>query len=238
MTQSQLPDEYAKNTHELALAILKGVLAEIPIVGGIATEFISLLIQETVDKRRNQWIEQLASDLVNLREQIDDFDLEKLKDNPIFVSTLLQAYPIALRNHREEIRQALCNAVLNSSLQQAPEDSLQKMFINWLDRFTVWHVRLLKLFETDEGNIPRINFADRDWVMMNSASNRLATWLETHYVDEKSDLRLYIQAAEDLFSLGAIANLIPTRNMMTQRHSSPKITILGKKFLRFIETPL
>ena len=59
----------------------------------------------------------------------------------------MQASQAAIRNHQSEKREALRNAVLNAALPNAPEESIQQLFINQVDTFTVWHIRLLDLFK-------------------------------------------------------------------------------------------
>ena len=69
---------------------------------------------------------------------------------------------MATRNHEQEKIDALRNAVLNSALPHPPDDSLQQTFLAWVDRFTVWHLHSLSLFDDPKawfaagvGNSPR-----------------------------------------------------------------------------------
>src|SRR5206468_713468 len=66
--------------------------------------------------------------------------------NPRFTSTFIHATLIAMRTHQEEKLEALRNAVINSALPKAPEDDLQLMFLNLIDQFGEWHIRLLKFY--------------------------------------------------------------------------------------------
>jgi len=73
-------------------------------------------------------------------------NIEQLQSNDEFIDTLLQATQIAFRNSREEKLKALRNAVINTALPQPLDQTLRQMFLSRIDIFTVWHLRLLKLF--------------------------------------------------------------------------------------------
>jgi len=55
----------------------------------------------------------------------------------------MQSFQIALRSHKEEKLNALRNAVINTAKPMFPEDDIYLMFINWIDAFTPWHLRIL-----------------------------------------------------------------------------------------------
>jgi hypothetical protein len=71
---------------------------------------------------------------------------DELPDRPEFVDCVLQATQAAIRSHQTTKREALRNAVLNAALPGAPDSSTQLMFINFVDHFTEWHIRVLDLF--------------------------------------------------------------------------------------------
>jgi hypothetical protein len=51
----------------------------------------------------------------------------------------MHASQAALRNSQKEKLTALRNAVLNAALPNPPEESIQQMFVNFIDSLTVWH---------------------------------------------------------------------------------------------------
>jgi hypothetical protein len=73
--------------------------------------------------------------------------LEDLQTDETFIDTVMQASQAAMRNSQDEKRRALRNAVMNAALPNAPEQSLQELFVAFIDLFTVWHLRVLKLFQ-------------------------------------------------------------------------------------------
>ena len=63
----------------------------------------------------------------------------------MFTTVLMTASQIALRNHKEVKLDALRAAVLNAALDSKMEDELQLMFLNLVDSFTVYHLKILML---------------------------------------------------------------------------------------------
>jgi hypothetical protein len=80
------------------------------------------------------------------RLRIDD-----LRENEEFVSTVVQACHIAARSHQREKADALRNAVLNAAIGAAPEDSKREMFLEFVDTFTVWHLKVLAFLNKPVG---------------------------------------------------------------------------------------
>jgi hypothetical protein len=140
-------DKYAVPTRsagDVTHALAKAGVSAVPLIGGSAAELFALVIQPPLERRRAGWMERVGEGLKELEER--GLDIESLKDNEEFVSAVMQASQIAMRTHQEEKLHALRNAVLNVASGQAPEEALQQMFLNFIDVFTEWHVRLLTLF--------------------------------------------------------------------------------------------
>jgi hypothetical protein len=89
-------------------------------------------------------MEEVAAGLLRLEEKQRTV-IEDLRDNPTFIDTVLQASHAAVRTSKDEKRQALRNAVLNSATAHAPNDSKQAIFVNWVESLTHWHLRILQL---------------------------------------------------------------------------------------------
>jgi hypothetical protein len=122
----------------------KAVLSAIPYLGGPAAELFNLVIRPPLEKRRDEWMESLADGLEGLERNFEGFRKEQLAENQGFVSAMLQASHIAMRNHQQEKLEALRNAVLNAALPGAPEEDFQSMFLQFIDDLTPWHLVILK----------------------------------------------------------------------------------------------
>jgi hypothetical protein len=57
----------------------------------------------------------------------------------------VEATLAAVKTHNAKKREALRNAVLNSALQFAPDESRQAMFVRWVDELTEIHMELTEI---------------------------------------------------------------------------------------------
>ena len=202
-----------------------------PVVGPAAEILFTEIIAPSLEKRRVEWMNDIADRLQKLEER-GGLNLEDLQNNESFVTTLMQAIQAAIRDHQSEKREALRNAVVNAALPHAPEESLQQHFINLIDTFTVWHLRLLDLF-SDPGA-----WFQRNNATLPSASSLeqliMAAWSELQ--DHSDFLKVIVDelAAKGLFS----SNGEILRTMMTSHGVLGKRTTeMGDSFLKFIKAP-
>jgi len=130
---------------DVVYTLTKAGLSAIPVVGGPIAELLQLVLQPPLEKRRDEWLADLAARLHELETK--GISLESLQSNEQFISATLQATTIAMRTHQREKLQALRNALLNIAVGQAPDEALQAIFLNMIDQFTQWHVRILRLFQ-------------------------------------------------------------------------------------------
>ena len=126
-------------------AVARAGLGTIPVVGAAATELLSAIVTPPLEKRRNQWMEEVGDALRTLEKKMG-IVLESLQENEEFIDVAIEATQIAIKTSNQEKRKALKNAILNSALPNPPEESLQKMFLSFIDTLTVWHLKLLELF--------------------------------------------------------------------------------------------
>jgi len=96
-------------------ALVKAGISAVPQLGGPASELLALVIAPPLKKRQVDWMNRVAECLKELESKVDGFNMETLRDNPLFVTAILHATTVALRNHQEEKLQALQNAVLNTA---------------------------------------------------------------------------------------------------------------------------
>ena len=61
---------------------------------------------------------------------------------------MLQATQVAVRSHHVEKLKSLQNAVLNSALQIHPNEDEMLMFLNYIELFTRWHLKILLFLES------------------------------------------------------------------------------------------
>lgn len=216
---------------DAAHAVVRAGLSAIPVIGGSAVELLNRLITPPLERRLVRWREEVGEGLRQL-EQKRGVELEVLGQDEAFVDTVMHASQAAMRNSQEEKRSALRNAVLNAALPEAPEASLREMFIGWIDDLTVWHLRILKLFENPT------SWAERHGIQYPGAFSRsLAQILEAAIPEMRGRRSIYDQVWQDLNQRGLV-NTSSLQGMMTADGAlARRTTDLGDAFLRFIEEP-
>lgn len=131
-------------------ATVRGSLGAIPFAGAAAAELFDAVVMPPLEVRRNMWRELVGQRLRDLEEK-HRVNAESLRDDEAFITVVMQASQAAMRNHANEKLEALRNAIVNTALKQETDEAMQQMFINYVDTFTVWHIRLLKLFQDPAG---------------------------------------------------------------------------------------
>jgi hypothetical protein len=207
----------------------KAVLSVIPLIGGPLKELFSAIVAPPLAKRQNEWIESIAEGLVELHNKVDSFDIDALSENESFITTVTYATIIALRNHKEMKIKALRNAVLNSAVGNAPDDDLQLMFLNFIDAFTPWHLRILMFYNDPKAWGEKNNINYPNWTLGGASSV-----LEHTFPELKGKREFYDQIVKDLHNRGLTTtselHITTSRNGMFQSLT----TNMGKDFLDFI----
>jgi hypothetical protein len=218
-------------------------LQAIPLAGGAACELFSAVISPPLRKREAEWMNRVGQKLEQL-----DIDIEQLAAKPQFVDAMLQ---VAMRNSHEEKLDALRNAVLNSALPTAPDETRQQIFISFIDSFSVWHLRLLKLLDDpymwyyDNGKDPNIGIGGKLAMTVNHAYPEMQKERELcyHIVSDLHSKRL-INADLHADVVGNEPMMRPTK-VRTDRPQprsgkalmASRTTAMGQQFLTYITDP-
>lgn len=210
-------------------AIFRAGLSTIPVIGGAAVELFAVVVTPPMESRRNEWMKMVGESISRLETE-SGIKPEDLQNNDAFIDAVLVASQIAVRTSQEEKIEALRNAVINSALPNPPEESLQQFFLHLIDIFTVWHLRILYLFQ----NPPK-------WAEENSHkfpdlfSGGLDAILESAYPELHANQGFYNQVWRDLFSNGLLNTESPHGMMTGHGLLQKRTTSLGDQFLSFIE---
>jgi hypothetical protein len=217
---------------DVAHALVRAGLGAIPVAGAAATELLNAIVTPPLERRRNEWMQRVGAALRNLEEQ-RGVNLEDLQNNDGFLDVTMHASQVALRNSQEEKLRALRNAILNSALPSPPEESLQQMFIDFVDSLTVWHLKLLDLLQGPE------QWATRHHHTFHSLSaGGFSAIIESAYPELRRRRDFYDQLGKDLTFRG----LTHTDNFQVTMTGSglmqKRTTNMGDKFLQFISNPI
>jgi hypothetical protein len=218
---------------DISYSIAKAALGSIPIVGAAASELLQLLVTPPLEKRRNEWMIEVGEKLKQL-EQKEELDLTKLASNDVFIDVVLQTTQLALLTSEKEKIQYFKNVILNSAVEENPNITEVHIFLNFISTFTVWHIKILKLFDNPE-----------DWFKKNGKSMPsymaagLSNVLEEAYPELTGKRDLYDLIWDDLSRAGlhktsGLHTTMTGSGLMVQR-----TTPFGKEFLEFItESPI
>jgi hypothetical protein len=216
---------------DVAHALAKAVISEVPLIGAPAAELFSLVVTPPLERRRTEWLNAIYGRLKQLEGEVQGFKIEALKDNPLFITTVMHATIAALRNHQEEKLDALQNAVVNSARGIDIEENLQLMFLNMVDELTPLHMRVLKYFDN-----PRKWFEEHGIkfsIYMGGASSGLEAALPE--LQGKRDV--YDTLVMDLHNRGLVSadKTVLHATMSYEGIVTSRTTELGKSFLKYIE---
>jgi hypothetical protein len=206
-------------------AMTRAGLGAIPYAGAAAGELLKLIVTPSLEKRRNQWMEEIGMGLGTLEEKMGVV-LESLQENDGFIDTAIEATRIAIKTINREKREALKSAILNSALPNPPEESLQQLFLSFIDTLSVWHLKTIEYFKV------QVTYSETQ--KGNSADNCISR------IDplgsEFSELR-----EKGFFDF--IWKDLSSRSLITTQRSdsgviSHRTTEIGKLFLDFIKNPI
>jgi len=229
MTESRKYEPPKPSTRDTAHLVASAAMSLIP---GLP-ELFQYFVTPPLERRRDEWMTEVGKTLRYLEEN-RGVNLEELQSNDVFIDTILQATQIALRNSQEEKRKALRNAILNAALPNPPEQSLQQMFLNWIDTFTVWHLRILKLFHNVEQWAAENNHQFPVVSIGGSLANSI---LESAFPELEGKRTLYDQIWQELYQRGLVSTDSLHTVMTGPGLLAKRTSDLGTQFLEFVEEP-
>lgn len=205
-------------------ALVKGAIGAIPIAGGAGAELFQMIVTPPLEKRRQEWMEDVGRALNRLHEE-EKIEWEAIQDDPAFITAVMHASQVAIRNHQEEKRNALRNAVLNIALGKEPDEIRQLIFLNLIDRLTVTHLRMLKVFQAPDKHVD----------IGNITMGSLSTIVKKAFPELASQRELYDKLWSDIVSNGLVTTPGLHTTMGESSLLASRTSDLGNRFLRFIE---
>ncbi|WUR13903.1 hypothetical protein E7V67_002000 [[Empedobacter] haloabium] len=214
--------DYARDTARAAISM-------VPMAGGPLQVAFEALFSAPIEKRKERWLQQLSEVVVELGARVDELTPERLVQDDVFVTVVMQASQIALRNHQSEKLEALRNAVLNAVLSTIEEDE-KFIFLRLIDQLAPVHLRLLKFLD-DPGKWMDVHgIGNPGWSM-----GGVSTVIEHCFPAMAGRREVYDQVIRDLqteglVSQGSFAHVTMSGSGMLESRSSPR----GRAFLQFI----
>lgn len=232
-TEEQTYDVPKESIGDHLHAVARAGLGSIPIVGAAATELFQKLLGPPFERRRNKWMNQVASGLTEL-ERLAQLNIEILAENDAFIDAVLIASQAAMRTNQEEKLDALRNAVLNAALPNPPDESTQQLFLNLLESFTVWHLRILHLFADSSKWLHDNGKPVQQYYITASLSKVLLT----AFPELTHERPFYDQIIKDLHVRGLFGTDSIHAMMSGSGVYAKQTTSFGDRFLNFFLSPL
>ena len=122
--------------------------------------------------------------------------------------------------------------MLNSARPGAPDDDLQLMFLDFVDTFTPWHLRVLCYLDN-----PKAWLEEHGIRYQHISVGAVSSFLELAFPELASRRSFYVQLARDLHTRGLVSvenlNVTGTADGMV----APRSTEMGRVFLKFVSEP-
>jgi len=213
---------------DIAHSLAKGGLGTIPVIGSLATEIFGLIVTPPLERRRAEWMNEIAEKLKVLEEN-KTIDFQELQNNEQFIDVVLQATTLALKTSEREKIKAFQNAVLNTASGESPDKTISQIFLNQLDSFTTWHIKILKFIDS-----PRLWFQSTNKTPPNYMSGSISSVITEAFPELKSQDELLDLIWNDLHTAG-FHRTSGIKTMMTgDGVLSERTTTFGKQFIEFI----
>lgn len=198
---------------------IKASLSAIPGFGGVLAEIFSFGVESPIQKRKRDFLIELAKNLDKLEEE-KQIKISELRDNPEFIDLIMLSLEIAMKNSRREKIQMLQTGVINSILSIKEDMDLNFTFLKAIDDLTWMHVKTLN----EIGNKGYLGVYDFQLdLKFNKFLSELFAIGLIEYVPKDEENRIIHQKN----------NMEEIIEFLTEKQSM-RITEKGKKFQEFI----
>lgn len=138
------PLEPPKRTRgDLAHTATKTILGMMS--GGVAGEIFAALLSPPLQRRGDEWKEEVVAVLRRL-EKDRGVKIEELQADDAFIDAVLHATQIAIRTSSGVKREALRAAIFNAGLANRPDASVQHILLGLIDELSELHILVLSVF--------------------------------------------------------------------------------------------
>jgi hypothetical protein len=213
---------------DIAHSITKGGIGAIPLIGSLASELFGLLVTPPLENRRAKWMNDVAKKLKEL-ESNGKIDFEKLKNDEQFLDVMLQATSFALKTSEKEKIDSLRNALLNTAKGESPDITKSQIFLNQIDKFTTWHIKILKLIDSPSDWFKNAQRNPPSYMMCS-----ISSMIKDAYPELKGQEDLIDIIWSDLESVGFHRTGSVKTTMSGDGVFAERTTAMGQEFINYI----
>lgn len=213
------------------LMVVKIALGFVPWVGGALAEVVGHLNNDLA-RRQEYWMVQV-SEAINALQKTSGLTVDELMKNEAFTSFLLQATPVALRNHQKEKITILKNALTSVGNPKFSDEDLAFQFLRYIDELTVSHLTILRIIANRADAFKEVKSMQQafEQLILEDQTDISPLVARTYLRDLDSRGLVNAIDLEDLPDFESKAVYIAAEQ--TDRHPL-QLTELGEKFLSFI----
>lgn len=224
-----MTDKVNKTTKkDIAHSLAKGGLGAIPVIGSLASEIFGLIVTPPLDKRRAEWMNEVAEKLKEL-ESKQEIDFNELKENKQFIDVVLQATTFALKTSEKKKIECFRNAILNTAIGNSPDKTKSQIFLNQLDKFTTWHIVILDFIDSPNEWFKKMGRTPPSLMMGSLHSVIIDAFPGLKGQDELLDIIWSDIESTGFHKSGSLKTMMSGSGIFSTR-----TTKLGKEFINFI----
>jgi hypothetical protein len=222
---AELPRQTGK---DITYGMIKGAVGSVPGVGSLAAEVFSLAVQAPIERKRDNFLKDLADKVDSLTD--DMTEMGQLFSDDRFISTLFQGINIHMQTTGNKKAEYLQNAAINSVVL-SPEEDIRLKFMSTLQTIGIVHIEMLKLFNEPYGYLESKGFS----VSMSIEGGTRSINLHNIFLKYDSDfLNLVVH---DLSMAGLIRGEQNYVTLNASRTHSTLVSAYGTQFIEFINKP-
>ena len=211
---------------------VKGGLGAIPYIGSAASELLGLLVTPPLEKRKQKWMTEVGEKLKELEEK-SKIDLSTLADNEQFIDTVLVATTLALKTSEDEKIKAFQNAIMNTALGQSPDKTKGQIFLNLLDTFTVWHIKILHFIDNPTRWFENAGQTPPSFMMGSLSSVLIDAFPPLNGQQDLLNVIWRVLYDNGFHNTSGLMTTMTGNGLLENR-----TTQLGQEFLKFISSPI
>ncbi|UYW33636.1 hypothetical protein [Methylorubrum extorquens] len=233
--KAEFPDSYPESDdrtvgYQVARTAIEAAASIVPGAGYALGQIVEHVIGEPLRKRRDEFFTRVGERLNKLEEQ-GRISSSELSDDEEFVSAVYEATQIYMKTSKEEKRQLLENAIINTALGFNLDDVLRGAFYALIERFSPLHIVVLKMLH-DPSASPEYADAAKN-VYMSSKDNIVRQVLKMPHHHASGPLeRVFSDLNREGLTDGSEKGGMTKDGVM-----AGSTTLIGAQFLRFISAP-
>lgn len=200
---------------------VKVLLSSIPVGGPLIQAVFDASKEYTLNKRQQEWRDNIESRLSKVEK-----DITEVGNNELFVTALVTGTYVAMKTSEHEKRDYLANGILNS-LDESLDETKLIIFLNLIDKYSLWHIKLLQYFQNPLSYPEAKKAYDR--IHMGGRSSLIEAQFPELYAKKELFEKIY----KDLTDEGLVS--ISIHGVVSHEGLGVKgTTVLGDEFLKFI----